>query len=121
MPLYYKLLEVSDDNLYGGYFYSISDSNKRAVTDKTAKGKSLAEFSPTLEALDEYTQVFEADINAKSFVPKTSTNRKDRQNVKAYEHCTNCPYKTICRTTYTVAGEMIVKTNITNSKSEGGL
>lgn len=120
MPLYYKLLEVSDDNLYGGYFYSISDSNKRAVTDKTAKGKSLAEFTPTLEALDEYAKVFEADINAKTFVPKTSTNRKDRQNVKAYEHCTNCPYKTICRTTYTVAGEMIVKTNITNSKSEGG-
>ena len=117
MPLYYKLLEVSDDNLYGGYFYSISDSNKRAVTDKTAKGRSLAEFAPTLEALDEYAETFGADINEKTFVPKTSNARTDRKNVKTYEHCADCSFKTICRTTYTVAGEKIVKAN---NKPEGG-
>ncbi len=117
MPLYYKLLEVSDDNLYGGYFYSISDCNKRAVTDKSSKGKSFAEFTPTLEALDEYAEDFGIDIKVKDFVPKTSNFRNDRQNVKVYEHCTSCPFKTICRTTYTVTGQ---KLDSTNSKTKGG-
>ena len=117
MPMYYKLLNVSEDDLYGGYFYSISDSNKRAVTDKTAKGKSLAEFTPTLEALDEYAEIFGEKVRALDFVPKESSSRTDRQNVKPYEHCASCPFKTICRTTYTVAGKKIVSTN---SKTSGG-
>lgn len=117
MPLYYKLLDVSDDDLYGGYFYSISDSDKRAVTDKKAKGKSLAEFIPTLEALDEYAELFGAAISTRDFVPKSSASRTDRRNVKPYEHCAGCSFKTICRTTYTVAGENIVSTN---SKAKGG-
>ena len=117
MPLYYKLLNVSDDNLYGGYFYSISDSNKRAVTDKSSKGKSLAEFRPTLEALDEYADLFETVIERRDFTPKTSNSRSDRQKVKPYEHCVDCSFKTICRTTYTVAGEKIVQAN---TQSEGG-
>ena len=117
MPLYYKLLDASEDNLYGGYFYSISDSEKRAVTDKGPRGKSLAEFIPTLEALDEYAELFGADINTRDFVPKSSACRTDRQNVKPYEHCVECPFKTICRTTYTVARENL---GSTNSNAKGG-
>ena len=104
MPMYYKLLQADQDNLQGGYFYSISDCKKRAVTESGGKGSSFEEFIPTLEALDEYAELFKTNVENKAFLPKTSNSRTDRQNVKAYLHCTGCPYKTICRTTYTLAG-----------------
>ena len=44
-------------------------------------------------------------VEKKDFVPKESNSHKDRQNVKPHQTCVECPYKTICRTTYTVAGK----------------
>ena len=102
MPMYYTLLNVKDEDIFGGYFYSISDCQKRVVTQKE---KTSEDFTQTRLALDEYTEIFKTAVEKKDFVPKESLSKKDRQNVKPYQTCVECPYKTICRTTYTVAGK----------------
>ena len=104
MPMYYRLLNVNDDDLWGGYFYSISDSKKRTVTEKEGRGSRLEEFIPTLEALDEYAALFKDKVEKQDFSPKENLDKNERENVKAYTHCVDCPCKAICRKTYTVGG-----------------
>ena len=65
----------------------------------------MQDFSQTKLALDEYATLFKNSVEKKDFVPKESNSHKDRQNVKPHQTCVECPYKTICRTTYTVAGK----------------
>lgn len=110
MPMYHTLLnshKEKDTDIYGSYYYSISDCERRVVTEEGSKKDPPESFNPSITALDEYTAVFKETLEQKNFVPKQKTSKSDRLNVKPYQHCIECPYKTICRTTYTVAGEQI--------------
>ena len=114
MPLYKKL--VSDDDkkkVYAMHYCIMKDCTTVSVLNPLANAKSKAkkdldEYQPTLNALEAYAQTFEQAVQNKAFTPHHSNNKADKLDVKTYEHCSSCKFKTICRTTYTVAAKNIL-------------
>ena len=126
MAVYYQL--VADDNeneIAAGYFYAIKDGTSRMVTDtfdseyRISKDKDDPdmELLKTMIAVNEYSNLFVNKVSNREFTPFQSNNKKDRQNVKSYDICAGCSFKSICRTTYTVGGKEI---NYRKADSDGG-
>lgn len=113
MSVYYKLVSINGKKeIFSLDYYSITDASKTSVVDphKSTKSKALTSFedyNPTLKVTDEYANEFSKIIKEKVFIPQQSYNPKDRLNVKNYEHCSQCNFNSICRTTYTVASKNI--------------
>lgn len=113
MSVYYKLVSNNGKKeIFSLDYYSITDASKTSVVDphKSTKSKALTSFedyNPTLKVTDEYANEFSKIIKEKIFIPQQSYNPKDRLNVKNYEHCFQCNFNSICRTTYTVASKNI--------------
>ncbi len=114
MPLYYKLVGATNDDLfmekiYGGFFFNIKEAKTVPVTQKENKKADCESFKDTLRVLDEYAALFTASVEKEDFSPSAAKDHHDRQGVRTYDHCIACPCKSICRTTYTTAGKKIKK------------
>lgn len=108
MPLYYKLVsEITGNDIHAMYYVAISGTDKSAVFDLNDTKAPFEGYENTLLRLDEYAQSLTDSFYNKNFEPHKSNNEKDIFNVKNYEHCKDCIFKTICRTTYTIAGREI--------------
>lgn len=118
MPLYAELVacpqnrEILKGGLFAAYFYAIKDGTKRPSFDETEgikedKKLKLADFEATMETLKEYAELFNSQTEKFDFAPRTSSSKKDRLNVNRYENCVSCQFRTVCRTTYTVAEKKI--------------
>lgn len=118
MPLYVELVDCPQNkenlkgDLFAAYFYAIKDREKRAAFDETEgikedKKFKFADFEPTTTALKSYTEIFKCQTEKFDFEPRTSSSKKDRLNVNKHENCVACQFKTVCRTTYTVAEKRI--------------
>ena len=113
MGVYYKLAGAADfelftDLIYGGYFFSIKEAKLHCITEQKENTKDGPEnFMETLSVIDEYGELFNESVNSKCFTPTSPSSHNDRQGVKIYEHCIECPCKTICRTTFTTGGKKL--------------
>ncbi len=121
MPLYAELVacpqnrEILKGGLFAAYFYAIKDGKKTAAFDETEgikddKRLKLADFEATMETLKEYAELFNSQTEKFDFAPRASGGKKDRLNVNRYENCVSCQFRTVCRTTYTVAEKKIKET-----------
>ena len=132
MPVYLTLIGKEKKHpVAASYFYSIVNKENRKVIDCFSRAKEKDEngkakrngeylpdalfehFEPSVNVMQEYAKLFNSIANPESgsldFQPHTSKSEKDKLNVKAYEACTKCSLKGICRTTYTT-GEKTIKT-----------
>ena len=116
MPLYFKIIsEGSKKEICAGYFYAVKDGEKKAVVDefKTPRGFSdvisFENYKPTMQTFEEYCRQFCANVQTENFFPKSSNDEKDKQNVMLSENCAGCNFKGICRTTYSVAQNLLEK------------
>lgn len=113
LPLYYKMVcEGDKKSLFSFGYYSIKDITKKLAVDpykhpRSSSKENIEDYKPTLDAAEEYSNLFNKIVKEKKLIPHQSYNKKDRLNVKSYENCNNCNFKTICRTTYTVAAKQI--------------
>lgn len=115
MPLYYKLIsEGTGNDIHSAYYYSVSDRKKRVVIDPSVKNSTFEDYEGTLSVIEDYADLFVTVIKNNELYPQTSAISTDKRNVLYYKDCVDCPYKTICRTTYTVAGKQISKKGAQN-------
>ncbi|MCR5496160.1 MAG: PD-(D/E)XK nuclease family protein [Treponema sp.] len=118
MALYCRILSKKGDEILASYFYPIKDASKARMvfdektvnaTKKTDPVMPFEKFIPTLEVCHEYAKIFNDIVsNPKAdYTPETNDDVKNRMNTKSYENCAQCNFKTICRTTYSLAGKQI--------------
>ena len=62
-----------------------------------------------MQTFEEYCRQFCANVQTENFIPKSSNDEKDKQNVMLSENCAGCNFKGICRTTYSVAQNLLEK------------
>ena len=114
MPMYISLVrpQSEEKQIDAAYFYSIriEDSNskqKRAVIDRyiNSEKKNLTQetFEPTLKKFKEYTDTISRKCMSNP-EPYISYDNNDSLAVRVERDCTNCDFKSICRTTYAIAG-----------------
>lgn len=110
LPMYVHLLQKSSlikaGELEQAFFFSLKQQDKKYIVKeplltkagtKNSKDHTVtaSEFQLTVEVFRLYAELFALEINeCKSFAP-------DFTKVKDYEHCAECSYNSICRTTYT--------------------
>ena len=110
LPMYVHLLQKSHlikaGDIEQVFFFSLKKQEKKYIVKEpqlTKAGKknsndktvTALEFQTTVEVFRKYAELFASEINdCKSFAP-------DFTKVKDYEHCAECSYNSICRTTYT--------------------
>lgn len=114
MPFYANLVVCPESqkknpgDLFAAYFYAIKDGSKRAAFDQTEGCKNSFEFfEPSMDASKEYAELFKNQVEKYDFKPCTSHDKRDRLSVNKYQDCVRCQFKTICRTTFTVASKEI--------------
>ena len=99
MPMYITLIreneEVKDITQAAFYAINADEKNSRTIVGKGRYSKTMEEYEDTIEAFEEYAQNF-AKCVAESDYPLTK--------VDAFEDCSSCNYKSICRYNYTIAG-----------------
>lgn len=125
MPLYKIITEEQiKKEIDALYYYSIKEKEKRSAVDvnildtKTGEQKlSLQKYELTVKELDVYASLFTEKVSNLNFEPVHSNDEKCKLNVKTYENCTKCNFRSICRTTYSVAGREI-KNEKTGGKNE---
>ncbi|MCR4579375.1 MAG: PD-(D/E)XK nuclease family protein [Treponema sp.] len=110
MAVYYTLMGKDNiENIKAGYFYSISDRDKCCVTDEFTND-TLENFSDSISETINYAELFASTVireDRQAFEPHTSKKRKDKLNVSKYKDCAACNFKTICRSSYRLAGKEI--------------
>ena len=88
-------------------FSSIQKNEANLIVDevfpKKGKTKTPEEYEPTLAVLKKYVDVFAEKIKNGDFKPKADPDAK-YDNVNVYKNCLKCNFKSICRSTFTVAG-----------------
>ncbi|MBO4319612.1 MAG: PD-(D/E)XK nuclease family protein [Treponema sp.] len=113
MPMYITLILAQSDekNVDAAYYYSLrkekkSYEQKKAVIDRyvNSEKKDLTQksFEPVIKKFTEYADVFSKkcmDVPE----PYISYDSKDSLAVRAERDCTKCDFKSICRTTYSIA------------------
>ncbi|MDR0587204.1 MAG: PD-(D/E)XK nuclease family protein [Treponema sp.] len=95
MPMYILLYEEKTGRKAGGaYFFSINKNEIKEIvgTLPRKRGVSREKYQATLDSLDEYAARFRAALVELDFSPDTIPFRE----------CLSCPFKTACRTTYTL-------------------
>ncbi|MBR7064535.1 MAG: PD-(D/E)XK nuclease family protein, partial [Treponema sp.] len=116
-PMYITLLDDKKNNISAMIFHAIkfSKSSKKIKTpivnnfkkDSKEKSQSSEEYKSTLKVFEEYCELFYKNISENDFTPVnfslTCTDEEKKQNVKPYESCFSCQFKTICRTQYTIS------------------
>ncbi|MCQ2572562.1 MAG: PD-(D/E)XK nuclease family protein [Treponema sp.] len=113
LPMYIYLLQKSKlkdvGTLEQALFFSLKKCEKQYIVKEpqmTQKGTkyvydysvNASEFQTTVNVFKKYAELYAEEVKAcKTFEP-------DFSKVKDYEHCANCSYNSICRTTYTNRG-----------------
>ena len=119
MPMYISLVRPQSDEkqIDAAYFYSIKieQTQKRAVIDRyintDTKNSTQEAFEPTLKKFTEYSNAFSKKcMNGPE--PYISYDNTDRLAVRVERDCSACDFKSICRTTYSIAQRKL------DSKSE---
>jgi hypothetical protein len=102
MPMYLTLLEKQNHPIYPScaVFFSLKDAKPFVVTGSlnTPDGKTISgeDFTTTLTAFNNFVTICADKIARNNFsLPPDVT----------YETCSACPYRTICRQTFTISGE----------------
>lgn len=115
MPMYITLVcgQSEDKQVDASYYYSIrieSSNQKRAVIDRYIKSgtKDMTQqnFEPTLKKLRDYTKDF-SEKSTCNPEPYISYDNTDRLGVRTERDCPSCSFKSICRTTYTIANRSL--------------
>lgn len=110
MPLYNQLITSNfNKEIFGMYYYAIKDGTKRTAVEQENEKASPEDYEPTLEALEKYAELFATAVQNQQLQPKQTKDTSSKLNVKSYEHCPGCAFKSICRTTYSIAGKEISK------------
>lgn len=128
MPVYFTLLDGENKHpVYKGTFYSINKKNSKGIADNLSvvdinhlkKGipdKLYEQYELTIQIMKEYARDFYliADPNPQKgsldFRPHSFNSTKEKLNVNPYKDCPACPFKEICRTTFTIAENQIATT-----------
>ena len=107
MTVYRKLVSEKKEKheVCASYFYSIKDCEKTKATDSLVKETKIQEAEESERVLDDYAQLFVNCVKNNMFKPHTSSDKSDKLRVISYKDCKDCPYKTVCRTTYNIAGK----------------
>ena len=92
---------------------SVVDINhlKKGIPDKLYE-----QYELTIQIMKEYARDFYliADPNPQKgsldFRPHSFNSTKEKLNVNPYKDCPACPFKEICRTTFTIAENQIATT-----------
>ena len=100
IPMYITLVreneKVQDISLAGFFAIKANGTQKNTiVVDATKDAKKIENYQPTLDAFEEYAEVFAECVKNSEYPLK---------NVDLFEDCSACSYKSICRTNYTIAG-----------------
>ncbi|MCQ2591154.1 MAG: PD-(D/E)XK nuclease family protein [Treponema sp.] len=128
---YYSIKPASSRERAAVFDNKIKDSTTK-TTNELKPGKMFSYFAPSVAACNDYAKLFCEKIDKMDYLPCT-TGRKpqkienqgtsqneenpeleeqlkaQRLNVSKYENCGKCNFKTICRTTFTVAPKNIHK------------
>jgi hypothetical protein len=95
MPVYVLLYEEKTGRKAGGaYFFSINKNEIKEIvgTLPRKRGVSREKYQATLDSIDEYAARFRAALVELDFSPDTIP----------FQECLSCPFKAVCRTTYTL-------------------
>lgn len=90
-------------------FCSIQGRSDALVVDEeksTRFTKTPEEYEQTLEVFNKYTDYFAYKLSEYNFKPESNPNAK-YDNVNIYSNCLGCNFKSICRSTFTVAGHKL--------------
>lgn len=113
MPMYVKLCEESGQagDIEAAAFYSIKGAAATVIVqprEKKGRSKSVdrEEFGVTMDAFQNYSKVFYEKLSSGNLTPVVAGG--DAYNaVDSYADCTSCPFKTVCRTAFRVAGRRL--------------
>ena len=100
IPMYITLIRENEkiQDISLAAFYAIKPSAQQKntiVVDATKDAKKLEQYEPTLKAFNEYAERFAECVKESNYL---------LEKVDSFEDCSNCSYKSICRTNYTIAG-----------------
>ncbi len=110
MPLYTKLiLSKFSEAPYAAVYYSIRDCEKCEAFNDSEGKISFDDYKPALIELNDYAGLFKKKTEILEFEPCSGNDERDKLGVKYYETCTSCAFRTICRTTYSIARRQIKK------------
>lgn len=113
MPVYYEIVTSGTNNdIDIAQFTSIKNGKnpyRNAFQNKNAGDDSFQKFEPSIEKAHEYSELFTQMVESQNFTPTQSDSDKEKINVKPYETCTECAFKTFCRTTYNVGAKTVAK------------
>lgn len=112
MPLYYKLVggdsyQDFEDRVSKGVFCTLKDASLSVYTNKDSGSIEPVDFRETYRVLDDYAKLFKRKTDSFEFEPYSTIDHNCKLNTSPYENCIACPYKTICRTTYTLGGQKL--------------
>lgn len=106
MPLYNRLVASNfNKDIFGMYYYAIKDGTKRIALEMENAKAAPEDYEETLKSLDAYAQLFAKQVNSGQLYPVQTKDSKSKLNVKSYEDCAGCTFKSICRTTYSIGGK----------------
>ncbi len=106
MPLYNHLVSSNfNKEIFGMYYYAIKDGTKRTALEMENPKATPEDYKETLKTLDIYANLFADQVNSGQLVPVQTKDSKSKLNVKSYEDCAKCTFKSICRTTYSIGGK----------------
>jgi len=102
--MYVKMFNLNNpDNISEHMvFQSITNPQKYNFIIGDSKGKrTLEAYQPTLDLFTKKAMLFSDMIDKANLKP---VKKNGFNSVDTYNNCSNCSYKTVCRTCYTVAG-----------------
>lgn len=106
MPLYNRLVASNfNKDIFGMYYYAIKDGTKRIALEMENAKAAPEDYEETLKSLDAYAKIFAQQVNSGQLYPVQTKDSKSKLNVKSYEDCAGCTFKSICRTTYSIGGK----------------
>lgn len=105
--MYVNLWNLNNENCQVSkmVFKSITKEDKSLVLDDNDDELCVEKFAPTLDTFNGYADLFNKKIEKEDFEPKKGASSSE--NVDPFETCSDCRFKNICRTTYTVGGQEI--------------
>lgn len=112
-PLYVTIWNLSKEGcpVSSMDFQSITkDDRTLVISEKERKPREgyyyPEEYQPTLDVFNEYSDLFYEKVTNLKLSP-VSSSQIPQEVVDKYTDCQNCSFKTICRTTYSVASRKI--------------
>lgn len=111
LALYKILVDNNKMNAQQGAFISIKNKKDETIfypDSNTKKNTKATEFTEkTIPVFFEYSDYFSKKLKSMSFEPfkkeKIITDKNKFYQLDEYSDCSNCSYKTICRTTFSIS------------------